>query len=519
MNRRELIKLASAAAVAQSLPRSLLGAPLGENPFALGIASGSPRHDSVVLWTRLIAAEGAFDGKPIAVDWEIAHDEQFRRIVQKGSAPALPQFGHSIHVELSDLQPDHWYFYRFHTQGHDSHVGRTRTFPAPGSAAAKMRLAYASCQRWEHGYYAAWRHMQDEELDAVFFVGDYIYEYGKNKKDVRSHTLGKPVDLAGYRARYALYKSDENLQGMHARCPWLLTWDDHEVINDYAGLQAPGLPAEFPAQRAAAYQAYYENMPLRASVLSHALQGATQVGAGAEMRLCDRASFGDLADFHILDNRQYRSLQACSKDGLGGGSTVRADTCTALHESGRSLLGAEQEKWLDAGLQAAGSQPPRWTVLVQATLFGLRESHGKTVTVSNDAWDGYPDNRQRIVDSLVRCKSANPVMLGGDVHSNWVGHIKSNYADPHSANVGVEFCGTSISSNHNNPEHIPALVAQNPHFIFGDGYRRGYGVVELTPKHLTTKLRVVSDVTKPDAGIETLASFAVEAGRSVVEKL
>ncbi|MEC5388092.1 alkaline phosphatase D family protein [Uliginosibacterium sp. H3] len=513
MNRRELLKLASAAALAQSLPRSLLGATsLADNPFALGIASGSPRHDGVVLWTRLLSSGNGFDNKPIAVYWEIADDEHFKRIVQKGSAPALPLLGYSVHVEVENLQPDRWYFYRFNALGNTSPVGRTRTFAAPGIVADKMRLAYASCQRWEHGYYAAWRHMQAEQLDAVFFVGDYIYEYAKGKNDIRSHDLAKPKDIAGYRDRYALYKSDPNLQGMHAQCPWLFTWDDHEVINDYAGLNGPGVSGDFAAQRAAAYQAFYENQPLRASVLTRALDGL--VGGrnqGAETRIYGRASFGKLVDFHILDTRQYRTPQACSDS--KGGASVRLDTCAELNAPERSMLGFEQERWLADGLKNSAERAPRWTVIVQETRFGQTINRGKNPTVSNDAWDGYPGTRQRIIDTLQSTRTPNPVVLGGDVHSNWVGHIKADYNKSDSANIGVEFTGTSISSNSSNAEHIPKRVEQNPHFIFGDGYKRGYGVVELSPRQLTTTLRAVSDVTQPDSGIETLAQFVVEHGK------
>jgi alkaline phosphatase D len=518
MQRRDLIKLAASAALAQSLPRSLQAASRADNLFALGVASGSPLHDGVVLWTRLIDPQGRqFEQKPLAVAWEVADDEGFRRIVQKGSAPALPELGHAVHVELRGLQPDRWYFYRFQCGNSRSVTGRTRTFPLPGSAASKLRLSYASCQRWEHGYYAAWRHMQDEQLDAVCFVGDYIYEYTRNKKDIRSHDVGKPLDLPSYRDRYAVYKSDADLQGMHAQCPWLLTWDDHEVINDYAGLQAPGLPADFPALRAAAYQAYYEHMPLRASVLT---QGPAGMQAGAEMRLYDRVSFGDLADFHILDTRQYRTLQACSVDDKGGGNGVKRDACSALRDPQRSMLGFEQEAWLANGFKAARQRPPKWTLIVQETRFGPMRSYNKKgeTSVGNDAWDGYPGTRARLVQSLIDNQSPNPVLLGGDVHSNWVGHVKADYDKPDSANVGVELTGTSISSNNNAPANIPRHVEENPHFIFGDGYRRGYGVVELSAHKMTANLRVVTDVTDPDAGIETLASFEQEAGRALLHR-
>lgn len=520
MNRRELIKLAAAAALAQSLPRSMFGMPTpggAYSPFALGIASGSPTHDGVVLWTRLMPPESRFETDVVPVAWELAHDEGFTRIVQRGSAPALAVLGYSVHVELSNLQADRWYFYRFHSGNVTSPVGRTRTFPAPDAQSLNMRFAYASCQRWEHGYYAAWRHMLAEQLDAVFFLGDYIYEYNMSRNDVRSHTLRSPKDLAGYRDRYALYKSDVHLQNMHAHCPWLFTWDDHEVVNDYAAVTAPGQPENFSDQRTAAYQAFYENQPLRASVLTRALDGLMGgKNQGAEMRIYGSSAFGQLADFHILDTRQYRTLQACS-DKKGG--YVNRDTCAELVDPQRSMLGSEQERWLTESLKRSSQRHARWTIIVQETRFGQTLSGDTTPSVSNDAWDGYPGARQRLIDVLQESHAPNPVILGGDVHSNWVGHIKADYNNPDSANVGVEFTGTSISSNYSGAASVAKRVKQNPHFVFGEGYKRGYGVIELTPQRLSTTLRAVTDVTQSDSGIATQAAFVVESGKAQIQTL
>ena len=283
-DRRQWLRQAAAVAGALWLPRSAWSAQrLNSNPFALGVASGSPTHNTVVLWTRLLQADvgsagGAFPlgTQSIAVRWEVAHDEAFTRIVQSGQSLATPELGHSVHVEVAGLASDRWYHYRFMLGDAVSATGRTRTFPAPGAKVNKLRMAYASCQNWEHGYYSAYRHMRDEQLDAVMFLGDYIYEYGGNNKAVRPAPPRNAITLDDYRSFYALYKSDPDLQHMHAACPWLMTWDDHEVHNDYAGLQAgvfgPEVP-NFVARRAAAYQAYYEHMPLRSSVLTHALAG------------------------------------------------------------------------------------------------------------------------------------------------------------------------------------------------------------------------------------------------------
>lgn len=321
----------------------------------LGVASGSPTHDSVVLWTRLLVpAQGQ-----LAVRWELAHDEQFTRPVQSGQAPAPAELAHAVHVEVQGLSPDRWYFYRFMAGGAVSATGRTRTFPAPDAEVARLRLAYASCQHWQHGYFSAYRHMLADNPDLVLFLGDYIYEYPNSKTSVRPATGGWVLTLDDYRQRYALYKIDPDLQAMHQACPWLLTWDDHEVQNDYAGLQegqsgAPNL--DFAARRAAAYQAYYEHMPIRASSLTQAMAGLV---SGAEMRLYSRLRYGRLASFYMLDARQYKDPQACSKDGKKGSSTLDPASCAEWNDPTRSLLGRAQERWLDAEFAGAAPAPAR----------------------------------------------------------------------------------------------------------------------------------------------------------------
>ena len=514
-DRRRLLALAGASAAGLWLPGSARSQwRAGGDPFALGIASGSPRHDGVVLWTRL-AADPAQPGsvrEPVAVRWELAHDEGFKRMVQSGTAMALPELGHAVHVELQGLEPDRWYFYRFQVGQASSAVGHTRTFPAPGAVASRLRLGYASCQHWEHGFYSAYRHMRAESLDAVMFLGDYIYEYGGSSKAVRKVPSAATVTLDDYRARYALYKSDPDLQAMHAACPWIFTWDDHEVQNDYAGLnQGTHGPdgVDFAARRAAAYQAYYEHMPLRASTLQKALQGVMQ--PGSELRLYDRVAFGNLAVLHTLDDRQYRDRQACTKAGAAGSSTVNPAQCASWSDPSRSLLGAVQERWLDQSLKAGGAT---WSVLAQQTVFGQRDFRpGEGQVLSNDGWDGYAPARSRLTQALQKHRVSNPVFLGGDVHANWVGHVKADYSRPDSAAVGVEFCGTSITSRGGTNDGTATVLAENPHFVFTDRERRGYGVAEFTPRQLEVSLRAVDDVTRTDSGISTLARFAVEQGQ------
>jgi alkaline phosphatase D len=510
-DRRHLLQLAAACSTTHWLPRSAWAQPkFAGNPFTLGVASGSPTHEGVVLWTRLLPAPP----QAATVRWEIADDDAFAHIVRSGVAQAQPELAHAVHVEVEGLASDRWYFYRFFAGNERSPVGRTRTFPAPDAPASRLRLTYASCQRWEHGYFSAWRHMAEELLDAVLFLGDYIYEYPGARDGVREVPGGTWVlTLDDYRQRYALYKAEPELQAMHAACPWLVTWDDHEVQNDYAGLTTGenGPPVwSFARRRAAAYQAFYEHMPLRASVLTRALSGLLQA---AELRLYSQVRFGTLASLVMLDDRQYRDAQVCTRDGAPGSSRFEPAACAAWSDPKRTLLGAAQEAWLGTALAQGGAA---WQVLGQQTVFGVRDyAAGDAKPVLwNDGWDGYPAARTRLLEQVRRHDVRNLVLLGGDVHAHWVGHVKADYADARSANVGVEFCGTSITSRGGNDRLSP----RHPHFIHADGSRRGYGVCEFTPQRLTTTLRAVSDVARRDASIETQARFVVEAGRAVVER-
>jgi len=515
MDRRSVFKLAIATAAAGWLGQAAWSqVRFASYPFSLGVASGSPSHDGVVLWTRLM---GDLPPRALAVQWEVASDEHFTRVVQRGVQQAVPELAHSVHAEVRGLDADRWYFYRFIAGDAISPTGRTRTFPTPESAVDRLRLAYASCQRWEHGYFSAWRHMAEENLDVVLFLGDYIYEYPTSAKAVRVPTGGWVLTLEDYRARYALHRSEPELQAMHAACPWLVSWDDHEVQNDYAGLTpgSGGPPvADFAARRAAAYQAFYEHMPVRASALTRAVAG---LGAGAEMRIYSQQRFGRLANLMLLDDRQYRDRQVCNPAGKTGSSNVDPANCPEWNDPARTLLGFAQEKWIDETLASGGAT---WTVFGQQTLFGQRDGRiGPGQLFWNDGWDGYSAARRRLTESLQAHRAANPVMLGGDVHENWVGHVKADYADPDSNAIGVEFCGTSITSRSSGNEKMAQRLAENPHFVFADAERRGYGVVEFTPRRLVTTLRVVDDVTKRDTRVETLSAFAVQAGRARIERI
>jgi alkaline phosphatase D len=535
----QLTGFAAASAASLLLPRSVwsqtdTSRKFQSNPFALGVASGSPTHDSVVLWTRLV--DSSLDSRAVVVRWEVADDDAFSRNVQSGQHLATADLGYSVHVELQNLQSDRWYFYRFMVGDAVSSIGRTRTFPKAGAVVETLKISYASCQRWETGYFTAYKHMLAEKPDAVLFLGDYIYEYPGNPVSAlrlpsSTSSFGFVLTLDDYRNRYAQYKSDTDLQAMHAACPWLMTWDDHEVQNDYAGAMAGdsgfadvfSKHEDFTARRAAAYQAYYENMPIRATALTKGLAGLV---LGAEMRIYQRVDVGQLASFYMLDPRQYRDRQACSKDGKLGASMVNPAKCTDWLDPKRTMLGAQQESWLSHELASAKQRGSVWNVMAQSTLFGLRDNTpGNGESFFNDGWDGYAPARKRLTDALQKHAVHNPVMLGGDVHENWVGYLKADYSQNAAAKaapaIGVEFCGTSVTSTAGSSavEKTPERLAENPHFVFADAKFRGYGVIEFSSKQLTTTLRVVDNVRAKTTTVGTLAQFVVPAGKTVIERV
>ena len=473
-------------------------------PFTLGVASGYPTAGGIALWTRLAPDPLEGGGMPpeaVEVRWEVAEDEAFRKVVRKGAAPAMPANAHAVHVEADGLAPAREYFYRFLAAGEASPVGRTRTAPEPGRGDERMKLALASCQQYEQGYYVAHRHLAAEDVDLVLFVGDYIYESTWGRQHVRKHHKSEPHDLAGYRDRYALYKTDADLQKSHAAAPWVVTWDDHEVDNDYADDRSEDLDPKFLLRRAAAYKAFYEHMPLRRSVLL----------AGGAMRIYGRLDWGSLASFHVLDDRQHRSHQACPRP-LRGGSNLVTDACTERLDRGLTMLGHAQERWLDEGLGASRSA---WNFIVQQTLFSpaaRRNASGDLVRWT-DGWDGYPAARERLVRSIVERRASNPVIVGGDLHAAFAARVHARPEDPESAPVASEIVTTSITSQGFGASWTKNLLAHNPHIRYAEGETRGYVMLDLERGRLAARHRGVATVKQPQAAISTVASGAVESGR------
>ncbi len=507
IRRRRLVTLAAAAPLA-GLPFVRHARAADVERFALGVASGCPRPDSVVLWTRLVGADLP---ERVPVAWEIALDEQFKDIAARGTETAEAAWAHSVHVDAAGLAPARWYWYRFTAQGGRSVAGRTRTAPAPG-ATDSLKFAIASCQRWDHGHYAAWRHMAGDDLDLVLFLGDYIYEAAPAPASagrVRQHEgSGAVRTLAQYRNRYAQYKSDPALQRMHAAVPWIMVWDDHEVENDYANDRNMGLEPDFLARRAAAYQAYWEHQPLPNAARPR----------GADMRIYARYDWGRLARIHALDDRQYRDPHVCPPAGRGGSTTVTPAACPALLDAQRAMLGATQEAWLTDGWR--GDQA--WNLLAQQTLmarFSWRDPALREVPDApgglywTDGWDGYPAARTRLLQGAVQRRASNLVVLGGDVHANYVTDLKLDFDDAKAPAVATEFCGTSISSEGLAQSRIDAALGFNPHVRLARSDKRGYVRFGLDTRRLEADLRVLDDARAEDSAIRSAARFAVEAGR------
>jgi alkaline phosphatase D len=427
----------------------------------------------------------------------VATDDAFRRIVKRGDENAVPDLAHSVHAEVTGLEPAREYFYRFIAGGETSPVGRTVTAPSPGVPNQLTRFAFVSCQHYENGYYTAYRHLSEEPVDLILHLGDYIYEYGVGTNAVRRHDGDEIISLEQYRARYALYKSDLDLQAAHTTAPFIVTSDDHEVENNYANDRPEdgSDPATFLRRRAAAYQAYYEHMPLRRSSMPK----------GPGIQLYRRIPYGSLLQFHVLDTRQYRTDQPCG-DG-------RKPRCPEVFAESTTITGAEQERWL---LENLDGSPSRWNVIANQVLFSELAGvvDGQSVHPM-DTWNGYMGSRTRVLEFLGQRQPSNPVVLTGDIHLSMAIDIKANFEDTSSATVGTELVGTSISSSGDGAAITPngqTLVRQNAHIRFMN-QQRGYVRCTVTPDRWTADYRIVPYVTRMGAPIETAASFVVENGR------
>jgi alkaline phosphatase D len=505
-NRRQFVLAGASLAVVPWLGSLAQGAvrrktTFSVDPFALGVASGDPAADGVVLWTRLTQAPLEGGGMPpeaFEVTWEVAKDDSMREVVQRGVELATPQLAHSVHVELRGLEPNRPYWYRFSVGDAQSPIGRTRTAPAADAQLDKLRFAFASCQHYETGLYTAYEHMCRDDVDLVVHLGDYIYDQASTDGRVRKHVGPELNTLEHYRNRYGQYKSDEHLRAMHTLAPWLVVWDDHEFDNNCAGCfcEDPQVSMEeFLLRRANAYQAYYEHMPLRRRHLPK----------GSDMRLYRRVNYGRLAEFQMLDTRQYRSDQP-------NGDGRKPLTGDAISPKA-TMLGPEQERWLANSLLQSTS---RWNVLAQQVMMGRANRDSKESPLySMDQWAGYDVPRRRLLEYLASRQISNPVVLTGDIHSNWVNDLKVDFDRSDDRTVATEFVGTSISSGGNGrarPKNHDEILANNP-FVRFHNTERGYVRCTVTPYEWRSDYQVVEYIDRPGAPAITRASFVVENGR------
>ncbi|HQR87156.1 MAG: hypothetical protein B7Y59_08925 [Burkholderiales bacterium 35-55-47] len=512
MKRREFNQHLQRSAITLALAPWLtaVAAPSSErrrwkiNPFALGVASGRPRADSVVLWTRLIFGDEdrAVGTEALRVQVEVFADAALKRRVQKAEVVTNEARGHSVHVHLQQLQPSTDYWYRFIQGEARSTVGHTRTAPALNADVRELRIALSSCQHYEHGQFIAHREIAQQKLDFVLFMGDYIYESSNPKYAIRKHSNEEPKTLQGYRDRYEQYKRDPHLQAAHAAHPWVLMWDDHEVVNDYANDQDRHYtePQQFLLRRAAAYQAYFEHQPL--------LLGP-DVSNPADMHLYDQLTWGKLADVWTLDCRQYRSAQACRDPVLGGARPVLQ--CDELSDASRTMLGMAQERWLAEGLSQSKRQ---WKLVAQATQISSTSMPAPVGrSYWNDAWDGYPEARKRLLQTVVDAKLSNVVTLGGDVHCNVAANLRLEPNNPQSPIVASEFVTTSITSRGLGDKTATVIRDSNSDLLHYRADERGYSLITVTPKEVRCDFRTTKFPAGSEAGLKTQASYVVKNGK------
>ncbi|MFI6872411.1 alkaline phosphatase D family protein [Streptomyces sp. NPDC050400] len=519
LGRRRFLTVTGAAAAlafATNLPTAGTAAAaeldarkITNDPFTLGVASGDPLPESVLLWTRLAPTPyetgSGLPAERVEVRWELALDERFKRVVRRGTTTAHPEFNHSVHVEVDHLAPGRVYYYRFRTGSWVSETGRTRTAPAAGRHVSDLTLAAVSCQAYHDGYFTAYKHLAQDDVDVVFHLGDYLYEYAVTSVGgARKYTdrvlpdvfNRETVTLDDYRLRYALYKSDPDLRAAHAAHPFVVTWDDHETENNYADdtSENDDPPAEFLLRRASAYRAYWENQPLRRPQLPH----------GPDAQLYRRLGWGRLAQFDILDTRQYRTNQA---NGDGWKSPTPESEAAS-----QTLPGFTQERWLTDGWRRSHAL---WNVVPQQVTFARRNNPAAgDTTLSMDSWDGYPASRERLLKGADAARVENLMVLTGDVHVSYAMDIKRDFDDPGSRTVGTEIVTTSITSGKDGsakPSNWAGYLARNPHMKHYNG-QRGYVTVNLGEREARADFKTVSAVTVPGAPLTTAASFVTAVG-------
>lgn len=482
--------LGSGAAELSIDPQAISG-----NPFGLGVASGDPLPDGVILWTRLrLQVPEVYSGNPggaVRVGWEVFSDEGATKPVARGTQAAWPELGHSVHVDVRGLRPGREYWYRFSCGAYQSVLGRTKT---ADPEAESVRFGVASCNNYEHGYFTAFDLMAEDRLDFIFHAGDYVYEKAPKPGQVRTHRGNACISLDDYRIRYTQYRLDPLMQKMHRSAPFIASWDDHEVAGNWADLDDKyGTPHEvFALRRAAAFQAFYEFMPIRVS----------RWMPGEPFPLYRRFRFGGAVQFLVLDTRQYRSDQACQDASWGA-------PCEGFSDPARTMIGASQSRWLEQQLRNGGD---RWAIIGNQVPSYRR--NGGTVEkplYAMDKWDGYPHAQSAFHALLKEHANGRALVLSGDVHAHYASDLKLSWESEEPA-FGAELSTTSVASGGDGQsveERWPHLARQNPHLLY-HSKRRGYMRCHATRDAIESHFVTLDRVSEPDgkATIDAVARWA-----------
>lgn len=472
-----------------------------DSPFRHGVASGDPLTDAVILWTRVSPEQGQPDS--VEVEWRVAEDPDLTELVSSGTAYARVSSDYTVHVDVRALAAGTTYYYQFRALGRTSRVGRTKTLP--DGAPVQMRFGVASCSNYPAGFFNAYARLAEADLDLVLHLGDYIYEYPDGVLGDGA-AIGRAVDpphelltLADYRTRHAQYKTDPDLQELHRQHPMISAWDDHEIANNVfrdGAQNHQSSEGEFAARKQSARQAYFEWMPVRSGPLT---------------RLYRAFACGDLCDLLLLDTRlEGRDVQA------------RPCEVSLLEDPSRHMLGAEQESWLRAQLQASQARGARFRLIGQQVMFApLLRSPGGCVQ-KPDSWDGYPLARERLLSALDELGVENVVVLTGDAHSSWAIDVAEDPFNPETYDpvTGrgsrlVEFVAPAVSSPAAGAD-AALLLETHPHVKFTDQMRQGYLLIDVTPERVQAEWHFVASVREQRGDAEIGAMFQARAGEARV---
>ena len=485
--------LSAATVAAQTTPTT--------TTFAHGVASGDPLVNRVIIWTRVSPMNPQ---EQVTVEWFIAEDAAFRRVLQRGMTSTHIGFDFTVKVDVTRLDPNTTYYYRFAALGAQSVIGRTKTLPQ--GTVDRVRFAVTSCSNYPYGFFNAYRMIANRaDLDCVLHLGDYIYEYAEGQYGTGAPIGRAPlpnkeiVTLDDYRQRYAQYRTDADLQDAHRQHPWIVVWDDHESTNnswtDGAQNHQPGTEGDWSTRRAVATQAWFEWLPVRENPFLN-------------NEIYRTFRFGDLMDLSMLDTR------------LAGRSVQVGPTSPLLPDPSRSMLGADQEAWLYQELLSSQNRSTRWRVVGQQVMMGQLLNPADGNIFNPDQWDGYPLARNRFLNHLTTNQIGNVVVLTGDIHSSWGNEITANPVMPNGFTPRcVEFVTPAVTSPGIDDRAQATgfqlqIGATHPHVKYVELFRRGYMLVDIDKDRAQAEFYHVATITERKAEEEFARALQTANGVS-----